>query len=430
MSKFCVNCGKEIQENQLFCNSCGTGITDKTPQKTTYQEFAIVSLVGSIGLNLNVKLNCYPSRLEIVYSKNHAVINHEYSMIQKVEKTFGFVVLTYTNGKRDSLSYSTLYSNKADQLVNFIAGKIPRTNYANTENHTKEVSPQSVKPSLPNTDISQQVSVQPTITNDFAKNNNEITTSADLIYKKDEEKTDIEKASELSDAFNKPKKTSAEAEKESTESKIGKIELLSELKKANEYFSVRLSDYNMISTLEKQYNEIGNVTKASDVMKFGFKGVAMFLFATFIFMLLGWETCFFITLLISAASMLIIIGGIVLAIIDNSNDYKRWKKFDSQKDQVEAKAEKLFNELKRYHADYPDCPVSFEYSYPPTIEEVISLISSGRADSLKEAIQCMIDDEYKEKMLGLQAEAAKNAKEAANAASSARLFAGAAFLRR
>ena len=56
--------------------------------------------------------------------------------------------------------------------------------------------------------------------------------------------------------------------------------------------------------------------------------------------------------------------------------------------------------------------LAFEYSNPRIISNLIKLIELGRADSLKEAINYMIDDQQKAELIKLQ----KNAKFSADAA--------------
>ena len=35
MAKFCVKCGKELEENQAFCANCGTKVDGEAEEKTT-----------------------------------------------------------------------------------------------------------------------------------------------------------------------------------------------------------------------------------------------------------------------------------------------------------------------------------------------------------------------------------------------------------
>ncbi|MPM54725.1 hypothetical protein SDC9_101505 [bioreactor metagenome] len=83
---------------------------------------------------------------------------------------------------------------------------------------------------------------------------------------------------------------------------------------------------------------------------------------------------------------------------------------------IEEELESKENELKSYFDSYKKSVVSFEYSNPKTINLLKHSISSGRADNIKEAINCMLDDYHKQQLLIKQDEIVENSKVAANAA--------------
>lgn len=92
--------------------------------------------------------------------------------------------------------------------------------------------------------------------------------------------------------------------------------------------------------------------------------------------------------------------------------------------------EKLENELKEHYARAPNCIIAFEYSEPEIIRRLIVLLNNGRADTLKEAINVMLDDIHKQAMLNKQEEIAKSSKNAADAASTAGVLVGISLLTR
>ena len=53
--------------------------------------------------------------------------------------------------------------------------------------------------------------------------------------------------------------------------------------------------------------------------------------------------------------------------------------------------------------------LAFEYSDPRIIDVLIDILKKGRADTIKEAINCMLDDQYKAEALRLQKEAKSSA---------------------
>lgn len=53
--------------------------------------------------------------------------------------------------------------------------------------------------------------------------------------------------------------------------------------------------------------------------------------------------------------------------------------------------------------------LAFEYSDPRIIDVLIDILKKGRADTIKDAINCMLDDQYKAEALRLQKEAKSSA---------------------
>lgn len=53
-------------------------------------------------------------------------------------------------------------------------------------------------------------------------------------------------------------------------------------------------------------------------------------------------------------------------------------------------------------------PLAFEYCDPRIIGKLVDIVKLSRADNLKEAINCMLDDKHKAEMLNAQKNASKN----------------------
>ncbi|MEI8198746.1 MAG: hypothetical protein WCG21_01690 [Eubacteriales bacterium] len=66
--------------------------------------------------------------------------------------------------------------------------------------------------------------------------------------------------------------------------------------------------------------------------------------------------------------------------------------------------------------------MAFIYTNPYIIKEIKNLVTEGRADSMKEAINIMIDEQHNKKMLLNQAEQLAATKDAASAARTAAIF--------
>lgn len=94
--------------------------------------------------------------------------------------------------------------------------------------------------------------------------------------------------------------------------------------------------------------------------------------------------------------------GIVLPIIVSNK--RKEKRHENQK-----KYDELQSELIRiYESTQLPLPLAFEYSDPRIIGNLIDIVRVGRAESLKEAINCMLDDEHKLEMINAQKESANN----------------------
>ena len=69
--------------------------------------------------------------------------------------------------------------------------------------------------------------------------------------------------------------------------------------------------------------------------------------------------------------------------------------------------------LSMAYDDYAPCPVGYRYARPKTVTAIKDLISDGRADSVKEAINLMITDENYSRLLKYQASIARSGKQTA-----------------
>ncbi len=59
---------------------------------------------------------------------------------------------------------------------------------------------------------------------------------------------------------------------------------------------------------------------------------------------------------------------------------------------------RLSQELYDHYVNYPDCPVGPEYANPEILEIILGVLQSGRADTIKEAINLLIDDAERSEM--------------------------------
>ncbi len=81
----------------------------------------------------------------------------------------------------------------------------------------------------------------------------------------------------------------------------------------------------------------------------------------------------------SVPGMLMIIGGILMKI----NNRKKYKK--AVQDYNEASAE-----INNIYASYTNCPVGMEYCNPNVLHIILNILESGRADTVKEAVNLLM----------------------------------------
>ena len=92
-----------------------------------------------------------------------------------------------------------------------------------------------------------------------------------------------------------------------------------------------------------------------------------------------------IILLLPGAAM--IVGGILMQ-VKNRKNYAYYQE----------EYARLSQELYAYYMAYPNCPVGPEFSNPDILEAIISVIQSGRADTVKESINLLLNDAEMEEM--------------------------------
>ncbi len=196
-----------------------------------------------------------------------------------------------------------------------------------------------------------------------------------------------------------------------------KNNLLDELENASQYFEQKQSSYDNFINLEDRKIRL---KKPNGFALFVVGVILAFLFYCIIsfnfYELDGW-----ILILVSFVGF-----GVVLPIMIFNKGNAKVK---NQLVSIDQKSSEIETVLHEHFNAYHNSPVSYEYSNPRVIAILKTYISSGRADNIKEAINCLIDDYHKQQMLSKQDEIAKNSKDTANAASFASLFVAGTFLK-
>lgn len=183
-----------------------------------------------------------------------------------------------------------------------------------------------------------------------------------------------------------------------------KERLINGLEQDIEYFQKKQSTYDSIDNLNLLKTQI----KEPDGWGWFWFGVVLFLIA-FFFMNYKFPKLDEFYLSIACFIVCVICFPIVMYNQEKeSNEDKRLS--------IDGGLEGDEEELKTYFNEYKNSTVSFEYSNPRVIEMLKHNISSGRADSIKEAINCMLDDSHKQQILINQDKIVENSKVAASAA--------------
>ncbi len=84
----------------------------------------------------------------------------------------------------------------------------------------------------------------------------------------------------------------------------------------------------------------------------------------------------------------------------------------------------LNEELYAHYCRYENCPIGPEYTNPANLQVIRQTIISGRADTIKEALNILVEDAHRERMEDLSARTAQYAQQAAASAAETAARAG------
>ena len=79
--------------------------------------------------------------------------------------------------------------------------------------------------------------------------------------------------------------------------------------------------------------------------------------------------------------VLMITGGILMKVMNRRN-FRRYQQMNFQ----------LSQELYDYYSRYPNCPVGLEYVNPDILQVIMSVLTSGRADTIKESLNLLLQE--------------------------------------
>lgn len=192
------------------------------------------------------------------------------------------------------------------------------------------------------------------------------------------------------------------------------LQLIDKLKA---HFDPMAETYERLIELNAQYEKLKKPGTGKDVIIGGIvMGVLAFFGGALLIGLGIFPTLVFIAGILFICLCII---GVISGIMDESKGNPKIKQYEISKKSMEEEIPALDALLHEHYDSYPQCPISFEYSMPPILNELRERVISGRADTIKEAIQCMLDDTHKAEMLELQKQTAESAKKAAESAKDA-----------
>lgn len=102
---------------------------------------------------------------------------------------------------------------------------------------------------------------------------------------------------------------------------------------------------------------------------------------------------FIVAIFVDAPVSAWIIGSIGITVLILWLIKKRQRDSAVQLSQISSELE------EHYKSKSLPMKLAFEYSDPRVIDMLIDILKKGRADTLKEAINCMLDDQYKAETL-------------------------------
>ncbi len=180
---------------------------------------------------------------------------------------------------------------------------------------------------------------------------------------------------------------------------------LKELARMHDYFAQKQSEYNEFDRLNAALPAMNHV---------GFKPLLIFgiIIVTISFMIFaaGSNGLGFVALLIGGS----MIGGFIAI------EVNRKKRVQNTKDRIDEIALSLMDHYQKYG----NCPLDVDSTYPQNIAELYDLVKSGRADTLKEALNIQINDARMNQMSQMAHATMINSAQAARAAGAAAVASG------
>lgn len=199
-------------------------------------------------------------------------------------------------------------------------------------------------------------------------------------------------------------------------------ESLTEVKRMIDYFGPMQSKYNEYESVHQKI-DIKSRTAAKALLVWGiiitiFAGSALAVIVHGIIIKSSIADSY--TILLTGSITLLGITLIIIYILEN-------KARRNEIERLTFRLAEIAKELTEYYKGYGTCLVGPEYSNPVILDLINDRLRAGRADTIKEAINVLLDDAHKSEM-ELQAQlTARSARQAAGGATAAAVFSAARF---
>lgn len=151
-------------------------------------------------------------------------------------------------------------------------------------------------------------------------------------------------------------------------------------------------------------------------------GIIVLVFGAGIMGMIQRNTSSNMMVLLSVVSLLPGVGMIVGYVFYSRN-------FDKNIYNAVNRYEELSEELYAHYEAYGACSVGAEYTNPANLQEIRATIESGRADTIKEAINILVDDAHRNNMRQIAEQTARSSAAAARGATVSAVFSAANFFK-
>lgn len=186
---------------------------------------------------------------------------------------------------------------------------------------------------------------------------------------------------------------------------------LMQMDKLLSYFSVKQKQYDEYDYVSKNIDDWSNLSAKAALVW----GIILFVISFVISYCAVCITDFFSLL---ALALPFFGTGVVLFVLFFCLNGRRRRKLNNAINRYYE----LATELSDYYYSYENCPIGPEYTNPSNLVVVKRTIISGRADTIKEALNILLEDAHRERMENLSVQAARYAEQAAHNSSVAAVF--------